>query len=201
MWPSLIMVHGKPRHPQSQGSVERANADIKDMLTAWLADNETTDWTVGLKFVQFHKNSSFHSGIKRTPFAALFGSDAKIGLTTSSLPDEIISRLEKEEDLLNLFEEQAVMAPGISEREEILAVETAAEKEDLLNLFEEQAVMAPGLDTSGSSLLMPAEVTASPGTPAAEYTNPVETAALDIYCYFSAGWTRGSRASVACRPR
>ncbi|XP_064098547.1 KRAB-A domain-containing protein 2-like [Macrobrachium nipponense] len=45
MWPSLIMVHGKLRHPQSQGSVERANADIKDMLTAWLADNETTDWT------------------------------------------------------------------------------------------------------------------------------------------------------------
>ena len=103
LWPSLIMVHGKPRHPQSQGSVERANADIKDMLTAWLADNETTDWTVGLKFVQFYKNSSFHSGIKRTPFAALFGSDAKIGLTTSSLPHEIISRLEKEEDLLNLF--------------------------------------------------------------------------------------------------
>ena len=43
MWPELVMVHGKPRHPQSQGSVERANADIKDMLTAWLADNETTD--------------------------------------------------------------------------------------------------------------------------------------------------------------
>ncbi|KAK4325210.1 hypothetical protein Pmani_004170 [Petrolisthes manimaculis] len=106
----------------------------------WLADNETTDWTVGLKFVQFKKKSSFHSGIKRTPFAALFGSDAKIGLTTSSLPDENISRLEKEEDLLNLFEEQAAMVPGISEREEILAADadpvgTAAEKEDL-NLFE-----------------------------------------------------------------
>lgn len=43
LWPSLIMVHEKPRHPQSQGSVERANADIEDMLIAWLADNETTD--------------------------------------------------------------------------------------------------------------------------------------------------------------
>ena len=48
-------------------------------------------------------------------------------------------------------------------------------------MFQEQAVVAPGLDTSGpgSSSLMPAEVPASPGTPAAEYTNPVETAALD----------------------
>ena len=25
MWPQLTMVHGRPRHPQSQGSVERAN--------------------------------------------------------------------------------------------------------------------------------------------------------------------------------
>ena len=48
-------------------------------------------------------------------------------------------------------------------------------------MFQEQAVVAPGLDTSGpgSSSLMPAEVPASPGTPAAEYTDPVETAALD----------------------
>ena len=28
LWPQLIMVHGKPRHPQSQDSVERANSDI-----------------------------------------------------------------------------------------------------------------------------------------------------------------------------
>ncbi|XP_068223750.1 uncharacterized protein [Palaemon carinicauda] len=34
LWPDLVMVHGKPRHPQSQGSVEQANCDIKDMLVA-----------------------------------------------------------------------------------------------------------------------------------------------------------------------
>ena len=47
LWPDLVMVHGKPRHPQSQGSVGRANCDIKGMLVAWLTDNNTTDWTVG----------------------------------------------------------------------------------------------------------------------------------------------------------
>ena len=36
MWPQLHLVHGKPCHPQSRGSVERANSDIKDMLAAWL---------------------------------------------------------------------------------------------------------------------------------------------------------------------
>ena len=30
IWPDLLLVHGKPRHPQSQGSVERCNGDIKD---------------------------------------------------------------------------------------------------------------------------------------------------------------------------
>ena len=52
LWPQLVMVHCKPRHPQSQGSVERANSDIKDILVAWMSDNNTQDWSIGLKFVQ-----------------------------------------------------------------------------------------------------------------------------------------------------
>ena len=32
IWPDLHIVHGKPRHSQSQGSVERANADIEAMI-------------------------------------------------------------------------------------------------------------------------------------------------------------------------
>ena len=32
MWNGLKIVHGKPRHCQSQGSVERANRDIEDTL-------------------------------------------------------------------------------------------------------------------------------------------------------------------------
>ena len=48
LWPDLLMVHGKPRHPQSQGSVERLNCDVKYMLIAWLGDNNSTDWPIGL---------------------------------------------------------------------------------------------------------------------------------------------------------
>ena len=92
MWPDLVIIHGKPRQPLSQGSVERANCNIKDMLIAWMSDNDTQGWTVGLKFVQFQKNSSHHTGIKRSPFAALFGADAKVGLTSSSLPQYLIAR-------------------------------------------------------------------------------------------------------------
>ena len=31
LWPECKIIHGKPRHPQSQESVQPANADIKDM--------------------------------------------------------------------------------------------------------------------------------------------------------------------------
>ena len=31
LWPETKLVHGKPRHPQSQGLVDQANGDIKDM--------------------------------------------------------------------------------------------------------------------------------------------------------------------------
>ena len=29
MWPDCTIVHGRERHPQSQGSVERSNQDIE----------------------------------------------------------------------------------------------------------------------------------------------------------------------------
>lgn len=51
MWPDCTLVHGKPRHPQSQGSVERGNADIKDMLIIWMRENNNKKWSIGLKFV------------------------------------------------------------------------------------------------------------------------------------------------------
>lgn len=84
LWPDLLMVHGKPRHPQSQGSVERLNCDIKDMLIAWLGDNNTVDWPVGLKFVQFSKNTSHHSGINQSPYLALFGGAPRVGLRSTT---------------------------------------------------------------------------------------------------------------------
>jgi len=43
--------------------------DTKDTLVAWLADNNTSDWTVGIKFVQFQRNC--------TPYSAMFGCEAR----------------------------------------------------------------------------------------------------------------------------
>jgi len=63
MWPDVKIVHSKPRHSQSIGSVERANRDVEDMLATWMAQNKSKDWPSGLKFIQFQKNRALHSGI------------------------------------------------------------------------------------------------------------------------------------------
>ena len=75
MWPYIKLVQGKPRHSQSQGSVERANRDVEDMLFTCLAENKSKDLVSGIKFVQMIKNRSHHSGIQRTPYKALFESE------------------------------------------------------------------------------------------------------------------------------
>ena len=87
--------------------MERANGDSKDMLVAWLSDNNSKDWTTGIKFVQFQNNSAYHSGIKCSPYSAMFGSEARIGLTSSSLPNELMSTIESEADLFAVFEDDA----------------------------------------------------------------------------------------------
>lgn len=48
IWPELIIINGRPRHPQSQGLVERSNAVVQQMLGKWQETNKTLDWATGL---------------------------------------------------------------------------------------------------------------------------------------------------------
>jgi hypothetical protein len=53
MFANTKMVHGRPRHSQSQGSVERANQDIEKMMACWMRDNNSTKWVAGKLLVSF----------------------------------------------------------------------------------------------------------------------------------------------------
>ena len=55
MWPGCKLVHGNPRHSQSQGSVERPNKDVEDILACWMRENNISKWSDGLRFVQYKK--------------------------------------------------------------------------------------------------------------------------------------------------
>lgn len=104
MWPECLIVHGRPRHPQSQGSVERSNQDVEHMIRAWMKDNNSKQWSVGIEFVQWQKNISFHRVIGRSPYKALLGCDPKIGLSSSNIPLSIAEKLRNEDEVLEVLE-------------------------------------------------------------------------------------------------
>jgi len=103
MWPGMKLVHGKPRHSQSQGSVERSNQDVRDMLIAWMSDNNTKSWSEGLRVIQSKKHRAMHSGIKTSPYEAMFGMAQRIRLGYSLLTEDMYSSIETEEELEQLF--------------------------------------------------------------------------------------------------
>ena len=75
LWKGTLIVHGRPRHPQDQGSVERAKGDFKNMLHARFREvkKECSQW-------------AFHSGIICTPFSVYFGSNRRTLLQVWSWP-------------------------------------------------------------------------------------------------------------------
>ena len=57
LWPGLVIVHGRPRRPQTQGCVERANGDLQIKLGKWL-DEHGGNWSTALKYVTHVINTS-----------------------------------------------------------------------------------------------------------------------------------------------
>jgi hypothetical protein len=99
MWSDIKVVHGKPRHSELQGSVERANQAIENMLATWTETNNTTKWSEGLQFVQAMKNRAYHEGIKCSPYEAMFGVSMKLGIASCVIPWNLTSNITTEGDL------------------------------------------------------------------------------------------------------
>ena len=58
------MVHGRPRHPQSQGLVEQANGTMERMIAAMIAQFKSNDWESFLPKIMFNMNTQ-HSKSKK----------------------------------------------------------------------------------------------------------------------------------------
>ena len=61
---NIKMVNGAPRHSQSQGSVERGNKDIEDLLYTWMSTNKTSRWAEALPSIQLMKNTRYHRALQ-----------------------------------------------------------------------------------------------------------------------------------------
>jgi len=51
LWPDTKIINGRPRHPQSQGLIEKGNDTLEVKLSAWLEDNRRNDWSIALPLV------------------------------------------------------------------------------------------------------------------------------------------------------
>jgi hypothetical protein len=148
LWPGLKLVHGKPRHSQSQGSVERSNQDVRDMLVAWMLDNKTKQWSEGLRLIQSKKNRALHEGIKKSPYEAMFGSKQRIGLADSSLERETYEILESEEDFERILD--GMVSGTDQEREENVEMEENMERDE--NVEREENVISAGASAVACSI-------------------------------------------------
>ncbi|CAF2086643.1 unnamed protein product [Rotaria magnacalcarata] len=108
-WLDLIIINGRPRHPQSQGLVERANAVVQKMLGKWLETNKSLDWPQGLGSVMLAMNNCISQSTKKTPYEMVFGQSVRndhdfwLQLHQQSINKTIIDEEELPESLADNF--------------------------------------------------------------------------------------------------
>ncbi|KAL8567269.1 hypothetical protein ACOMHN_023312 [Nucella lapillus] len=69
LWTSMVIIHRRPRHPDSQGCVECGNGDMEGK---WMETHEQ-EWSRGLKFIAHAINTSVSSTTGKSPYHLGFG--------------------------------------------------------------------------------------------------------------------------------
>jgi hypothetical protein len=78
VWPGLTIINGRPRHPESQGLVERGNATLCQVLGKFMEDKGTTHWTGCLLPAVYSMNTSLARGVSMTPYEVVFGQKPRV---------------------------------------------------------------------------------------------------------------------------
>jgi transposase InsO family protein len=94
MWPGLVIINGRPRHPQSQGLVERGNATLCDILGKFMSDRNTSDWTACLLAVVHAMNTSLARSVGTTPYEIVFGQKPRLNCELWKSVEEKGSRMQ-----------------------------------------------------------------------------------------------------------
>ena len=73
LWPRLLIINGKPRHPQSQELVERGSTTLCSILGKYIADRHTASWAEYLLPAVSSMNTGLASAVDTTPYEIVFG--------------------------------------------------------------------------------------------------------------------------------
>ncbi len=103
LWTECKLVRGSPRHSESNGGVERVNQTVQRKLGAWMMTNQSTNWAIGCKIVQWRYNTQYHSTIKTTPYELLCGMKPLVGLSTLPISANMLSTISTEAQLNDVF--------------------------------------------------------------------------------------------------
>ena len=138
----MKIVHGKPRHSQSQGSVEAANKDIERILTSVQRDRNDVKWSTYLPNIQFMKNNARQRTIGMSPYEAMFGHPPRTGLSANFIPQEIRDKIHDEEDLEAVLNTTAINdftsnRPAPSIQSVITADDDEIDVDDLIQTMEQ----------------------------------------------------------------
>ncbi|CAF1363369.1 unnamed protein product [Adineta steineri] len=93
LFPDLVFVRGKPRHPQTQGCIERANGVLCGALGKWMSVHNSTHWSDGLLPTTYGINTRFSVVTKLTPYQVMFGQEPRC--------DSIFWKLVKENEIID----------------------------------------------------------------------------------------------------
>ncbi|MGH0156207.1 UNVERIFIED_CONTAM: hypothetical protein FKN15_030790 [Acipenser sinensis] len=193
----IAIGHGG-KHRMEAALSKKAYQDVKEMLSAWTKENQTPHWAEGLRFVQFHKNSTLHQGINQSPYEAMFGKKAKLGLKNSSLPKEITDALETKHELektptqIQIGEEQPpTHCTGSSTPEEIVTV-------DDYSILEVPEDGQNGFGSSTESHVTEAEGTVCQETSSGAHTCAVFKDVVHAICGETLGGDEGYRSKIIC---
>jgi hypothetical protein len=103
LWPDTKLVHGKARHSESQGSVERLNRTVQEKLGKWMIEAKSRAWSVGAKVVKWQINSSYAYSIRMSPYYATFGQQPTSNLSHLPMSRELMTSLSTEAQLCAAF--------------------------------------------------------------------------------------------------
>ena len=72
LFPDMVFIRDRPRHPQSQGCIERANRVLCDALGKWIDSTKSSHWSEGLLPMVYGINTRLSSVTKTTPYHVMF---------------------------------------------------------------------------------------------------------------------------------
>ncbi|CAF3385514.1 unnamed protein product [Rotaria sp. Silwood1] len=97
IFPDLRFIRGRPRHPQSQECIERANGVLCDAPSKWMSTNNSSSWSYGLLPVVYGLNTRKSTVTKATPYKIMFGQQPRSNSDFWKLVHQ--SGVDDEEDL------------------------------------------------------------------------------------------------------